>query len=121
MSKIIFNLSAYRGPKSDKHETTDWKRIATDDAYPGRYYRWPLYKVIEAIQAHKHTHHPEIYDSMNSPLNVAIELNMVGDKPTRMVGNFQKLVMIKHSFDHGQERNILVFAKEEVNIYHFNK
>lgn len=98
-----------------KHQTTDWKRIATDDAYPGRYYRWPLYKVNEAIQAHKDSHHPEIYDAMDSTLNVSIEMNMNGDKPTRMVSNFQKLVMIKHAFNHGQERNILVFAKEEVN------
>lgn len=91
-----------------------------DDAYPGRYYRWPLYKVADAIQAHKDTHHPSVYDAMNLPLNVAIEMNMDGEKSTRMVANFQKLVMIKHSFDHGQQRNILVFAKEEVNIRHFN-
>lgn len=121
MGKIIFNLFVCRGERLDKHKTTDWKHIATDDAYPGRYYRWPLYKVVEAIQSHKETHHPQIYDAIDSPLKVAIEMDMVGEKPTRMVSDFQKLVMIKHSFDHGQERNILVFAKEEVNFHDFNK
>lgn len=88
-----------------------------DDAYPGRYYRWPLYKTVDAIEGHKATHHPTVYDAMDSPLNVAIEMNMIGDKPTRLVSNFQKLVSIKYPFDHGQERTILVFAKEEVSIY----
>lgn len=56
-----------------------------------------------------------MYDVINTPLNLSVEMNMIGERPTRMVSNFQKLVVIKHPFGHGQERSILVFAKEEVS------
>lgn len=46
---------------------------------------------------------------------MSVEMNMEGDKPTRMVSNFQKLVNIQHTFDHGQKHSILVFAKEDVS------
>lgn len=55
-------------------------------------------------------------DALNTPLNMAVEMNMQGDKPTRLVGNFQKLVNIQHTFDHGQKHSILVFAKDEVSV-----
>lgn len=93
----------------------DWKAVATDDAYPGRYYRWPHFRVADAIQFHKETHDPTMYDALNTPLNLSVEMNMIGDKPSRLVSNFQKLVVIQHPFEHGQDRSILVFAKEEVN------
>lgn len=105
----------YCSQQIDKHLTTDWKQISKDDAFPGRYYRWPLYKVLSAIQAHKETHHPTMYNEMNAPLNIDIEMDMTGDRPSRMVSNFQKLVLIQHPFEHGQDRSILVFAKEEVS------
>lgn len=63
-------------------------------------------------------------DAPNTSLNMAVEMNMEGDKPTRLVSNFQKLVNIKHAFDHGQKHSILVFAKEEVSagcyLFFFN-
>lgn len=99
----------------DKHLANDWKVVATDDAYPGRYYRWPHFRVADAIQFHKETHDPTMYDALNTPLNLSVEMNMIGDKPSRLVSNFQKLVVIQHPFEHGQDRSILVFAKEEVN------
>lgn len=95
----------------------DWKLAATDDAYPGRYYRWPLLSVSDAIQFHKENLHPTMWNSLDSPLNISVEMNMLGDKPTKLVSNFQKLAVIKHPFSHGQERTILAFAKEEVNNY----
>lgn len=93
----------------------DWKLPATDDAFPGRYYRWPMFKAADAVRFHKENLHPTMWNSLESPLNVSIEMNMIGDKPTRLVNGFQKLVVIKHPFAHGQERSILVFAKEEVS------
>lgn len=74
--------------------------------------------MTDAIRFHKECHDPTMYDALNSPLNVSIEMNMIGDKPTRLVSNFQKLVPIKYPFDHGQERTILAFAKEEVQFKH---
>lgn len=100
--------------KVDKHLTNDWKAVATDDAFPGRYYRHPVFKVADAIRFHKENLDPTMWNALDSPLNMSVEMDMMGDKPTRFVSNFQKLVVIKNPFEHGQERTILVFAKEEV-------
>lgn len=99
----------------DKHLAQDWKRLPTDDAYPGRYYRWPVFKVADAIQFHKENLHPTMWNAQDSPLNMSVEMNMIGEKATRLVNGFQRLVVIKHPFNHGQERSVLVFAKEEVS------
>ncbi|XP_031620369.1 39S ribosomal protein L1, mitochondrial [Contarinia nasturtii] len=103
--------------KVDKHlvNLNMHKLAPIDDAFPGRYYRWPEFKMEDAINFHKETLDPTMYDAMDSPLNITIEMNMIGEKATRLVSNFNKLVLLKHPFEHGQERKILAFAKEEVN------
>lgn len=88
-----------------------------DDVYVGRYYRFPVYTVLEAIQCHRETHHPSMYNVPNAPLTVEIELNMQGEKATRFVDNFQRVAMIPHKFEHGEERKIIVFTKGNVSSY----
>lgn len=99
--------------KIEKHIDDSWKAIPVDDVYAGRYYRWPVYTIEEAIECHRETHHPTMYNVPNAPLTVEIELNMQGEKATRFLDNFQKMAMVPHKFDHGEERTILVFAKEQ--------
>lgn len=101
----------------DKHQVNlnEQKKVAEDDAFPGRYYQWPLFRINDAIQAHKETHDPTMYDALHMPLNISVEMNMIGEKKTRLVSNFQKLVKIQYPFEHGQKRSLLVFAKEEVS------
>lgn len=94
-----------------------WKQVPKDDVYVGRYYRWPVYTVTEAIQCHRETHHPSMYNVPNAPLTVEIELNMQGEKATRFVDNFQRVAMIPHKFEHGEERKIIVFTKGNVSNY----
>lgn len=89
--------------------------MPTDSAYPGRYYQWMPYTVVQAIQMHRETHDPTMYNVPDAPLNILIEINMQGEKKTRFVTNFQKLAMIQHPFDHGEERQVLAFAKEDVS------
>lgn len=57
-----------------------------------------------------------MYGLPNASLLVDIELNMQGEKATRFVENFQRMAMIEHSFDHGEERQCLVLAKGEDNL-----
>ncbi|XP_030376191.1 uncharacterized protein LOC115625313 [Scaptodrosophila lebanonensis] len=97
--------------RADKHVDDSWKQIPKDNVYVGRYYRWPVYTVVEAIKCHRETHHPSMYNVTNAPLNVEIELNMQGEKATRFVDNFQRMAMIPHKFDHGEDRKIIVFTK----------
>lgn len=52
-----------------------------------------------------------MYNLPNAPIFAHIELNMQGEKTTRFVENFQRMAMIQHKFDHGEERKIIAFAK----------
>lgn len=65
--------------KSKKFDDS-WKQICTDNVYPTKYYRWKVYPFEEAIQCHRETHHPTMYNEPNAPLNVVIELDMQGEK-----------------------------------------
>ncbi|XP_055905393.1 39S ribosomal protein L1, mitochondrial [Eupeodes corollae] len=98
--------------KVNKHIDDSWKAIPKDNCYVGKYYRWAEYTVAEAIQCHRETHHPSMYNVPNAPLNVEIELNMQAEKANRFVDNFNRMAMIPHKFDHGDERKILAFTKE---------
>ncbi|KAL7729255.1 hypothetical protein ACLKA6_009708 [Drosophila palustris] len=102
--------------RADKHVDDSWKQVSKDDVYVGRYYRWPVYTVAEAIQCHRETHHPSMYNVPNAPLNLEIELNMQGEKANRFVDNFQRMAMIPHKFDHGEDRKIIVFTKGQEEI-----
>ncbi|XP_065371500.1 large ribosomal subunit protein uL1m [Calliphora vicina] len=107
--------------RENKHVDDSWKQIATDNCYVGKYYRWPVYTVSEAIQCHRETHHPTMYNEPNAPLIVDVELNMKGEKSTRFVDNFQRMAMVPHKFGHGEERRILVFTKGNEEIVEARK
>lgn len=70
----------------------------------------------EAIQCHKETHHPSMYNVPNAPLVAHVELNMKGEKATRFVENFYRMAPVQNKFDHGEERTILVFTKGQENL-----
>jgi large subunit ribosomal protein L1 len=52
-----------------------------------------------------------MYNQPQAPLNVEIELNMVAEKSTRFVDNFNRMAMIQHKFNHGDDRKIIAFVK----------
>lgn len=101
---------------TNKHIDDSWKAVSKDNAYVGKYYRWRTYSVQEAIECHRETHHPTMYNVPNAPLTVQIELNMQGEKATRFVDNFQRMALIKNKFDHGEDRSILALAKGQENL-----
>jgi large subunit ribosomal protein L1 len=115
---LIFSLfrSRLKLDTSNKHVDDSWKAIPEDDAYVGKYYRWRLYTVADAIQCHKETHHPSMYNVPNAPLVAHVELNMKGEKATRFVENFFRMAPVQNKFDHGEERTILVFTKGQENL-----
>lgn len=70
----------------------------------------------EAVNCHRETHHPTMINLPNAPLMAHVELNMQGEKITRFVDNFQRMVAIPHVFNHGENRNIIVFAKGQEQL-----
>ncbi|XP_058451567.1 large ribosomal subunit protein uL1 [Malaya genurostris] len=95
----------------NKHIDDSWKQVPIDNCWVSKYYKWRVYSVDEAVQCHRETHHPTMYNVPNAPLYAHIELNMQAEKITRFVDNFQRMVAIPHKFKQNENRNILVFAK----------
>lgn len=71
-----------------------------DDVYVAKFFKSKAYPFSEAVQCHRETHHPDIFNVPKAPLHVRIELNMQGEKKTRFVDNFSKIAAIPHKFDH---------------------
>ncbi|XP_059610555.1 large ribosomal subunit protein uL1 [Phlebotomus argentipes] len=97
--------------KINKHYDDFYLKLPTDNVWVSRFYRWKVYPFREAVECHRETHHPTMYNVPNAPLTVHIELNMVAEKSTRFLENFHRIVKIDHSFDQGANRQILVFTK----------
>lgn len=57
-----------------------WKKDPIDDVYAMKYYKWIVYPFAEAVQAHRETHHPEMYNKPNANLFVTLDINMQGEK-----------------------------------------
>lgn len=102
--------------QTNKHIDDSWKQDPTDNCWVSKYYKWKVYTVEEAILCHRETHHPTMINLPNAPLHAHIELNMQAEKVTRFVDNFQRMVAIPHKFEHGENRNIIVFAKGQESL-----
>jgi large subunit ribosomal protein L1 len=52
------------------------KALPVDDVYPGRYYQWRCFSFEEAIECHRETHHPSMYNQPTAPLMAMLDLDM---------------------------------------------
>nr|XP_022906029.1 39S ribosomal protein L1, mitochondrial [Onthophagus taurus] len=88
-----------------------WKKLASDNVYPQKYYQWPVYNFEDAIKAHRETHHPQLYNQPNAYVHVTVDLNMAGEKKNKFLENFTRVAFAPHKFEHGEERTIIAFTK----------
>lgn len=65
-----------------------WKADAIDNVYPAKFYKSLCYTFEEAIEMHRETHHPTIYNRPNSLVNLSIECDMHGEKKVKPLNNF---------------------------------
>ncbi|CAH0723508.1 unnamed protein product, partial [Brenthis ino] len=116
ITKVGFIPHNQRGRKAvkvqiNKHLDDSFKNESKDDVYPMRYYRWVVYTAEDAVKAHQETHHPTMYNALDSYVFAQIELNMEGIKKNRYVDNFTRLTLLPHYFPREEERTILAFCK----------
>lgn len=57
-----------------------WKKDPIDNVYVAKYFKWVVYPFAEAVECHRETHHPEMYNKPNANLYATVELNMQGEK-----------------------------------------
>lgn len=82
---MIYVLSNREEIISVKRSLEHLKRVASDDVWVGRFYAWRLYSVKEAVECHKETHHPTIYNVSDAPVNLFIELDMTTERPVSLI------------------------------------
>ncbi|KAG8239526.1 hypothetical protein J437_LFUL019216 [Ladona fulva] len=104
------NLDKFK-PTTSRRIDDSWKRDPTDDVYLGKFYKWKVYSFAEALQCHRESHHPTVYNLPSAPLNVTIELDMRADKKNKYVEKFTRIVGIPCPFNHGETRKIVAFCK----------
>lgn len=95
----------------NKHLDDSFKMESKDDVYPMRYYRRLTYSTEDAINAHKETHDPTMYNSLDSFVFAQIEFNMEAVKKNRYLENVARLTLLPHYFPRDEERTILAFCK----------
>lgn len=108
-SKQFFRFLAAR---VSRKFNDSWKKLPTDDVYPQKYYQWKQYEFAEAVECHRETHHPDMYNQPDAPLHLIVELNMAGEKKNKYLENIHSIAGIPHKFEHGEERKILAFTKD---------
>jgi hypothetical protein len=47
-----------------------------DNVWLSKYYKWPVYSFEDAVQCHRETHHPTVYNRPDERLFVNLELDM---------------------------------------------
>jgi len=70
------------------------KTDAIDNVWIGKYHKWKIYSFEEAVQSHRETHHPTMYNLPNVPIKAFIELDMqVRIKYVRIIYIYIKLLL----------------------------
>lgn len=116
MSSLTIRFSRLVIKRTNLHVDDSWKSTPKDENYVAKYYRWKIYSFEEAVKSHRESHHPSMYNEPNADLMVHVELNMKAEKQTRTIDDFRNIVMVDHTFDHGNERKIIVLAKGAVGV-----
>ncbi|XP_064106174.1 large ribosomal subunit protein uL1-like [Macrobrachium nipponense] len=93
-------------------------KYPTDDVWIARYWRRKMYSLRETIAMHRETHHETQYNVPDACVNVYMELYLNLDKKNRYMDPIAEVVNLPHTFDSGQQRNLLVISrKQEVIDY----
>lgn len=60
-----------------------------------------------------------LWNLLESPLNMSFEMKIMGDKPDKhniLLLNFEKILVIKHIFEHAQKQQKSIFCDECVLV-----
>ncbi|PNF43636.1 hypothetical protein B7P43_G00697 [Cryptotermes secundus] len=98
-------------PRITRRIDDSMKPDPQDNVWISKYYKWPVYDFAAAVQCHRETNHPTVYNNPDGELYVNIELDMRAAKANRYLDAFTRIVSIPHPFDTGSARSVLVFCK----------
>lgn len=87
-------------------------KATTDDVWIIKNHPVPVFSIQEAIECHRQTHHPTMFNMPNALVNAFIELNMKVENRNKYLDKFSNTIDMPHVFDTGKEQlSILALAK----------
>lgn len=89
------------------------KPEVVDDVYFTKHFMNVPISLVDAVQFHRETNHPSVYDSPEALVTMKVELNMQLEKKNRYLDNFSRIVLLPHSFEYQPVRKVLAFCKTQ--------
>ncbi|XP_069688986.1 large ribosomal subunit protein uL1m [Periplaneta americana] len=108
---IPHNQRGTKAPVIVKRIDDSMKPDPVDNVWFSKYYKWPIYSFESAVQCHRETHHPTVYNNPDSELFVNLELDMRAAKTNRYLDSFTRIVSVPHPFNKENARSVLVICK----------
>nr|CAG4643300.1 EOG090X089S [Ilyocryptus agilis] len=89
------------------------KPEAIDDVFVTRHFMSKTHSLANAIQYHRETNDPTIYNSPDSLISVKVELDMKLEKKNRFLEDFSRILLLPHLFNFQPRRKILALCKTQ--------
>ncbi|XP_076295791.1 mitochondrial ribosomal protein L1 isoform X2 [Lasioglossum baleicum] len=90
----------------------NWRSKPIFDVWFTKYHPQRCYSLREAIECHRETHHPTMYNAPNAFINAVFDLYLQKEKKTKYLDKLTNLVDTPHPFNLKEERTILAFCKK---------
>nr|CAG4650257.1 EOG090X089S [Sida crystallina] len=108
----------YMSRSANKNVSTGPRRLiesgrqeAVDDVYGFRYFMTRPISFAEAIQFHRETNHPTVYNRPDSFAIARVELDMSMEKKNRYIDNFTRIVLLPHDINLNLPKKVVAFCK----------
>jgi hypothetical protein len=89
------------------------KPEVVDDVYFTRHFMTKSISLAEAVQFHRETNDPSVYNSPESLISMKVELDMQLQKKNRYMDNFSRILVLPHRFEYQPIRKVLAFCKTQ--------
>ncbi len=100
-------------PEGPRRLIEKGKPYPIDDVYQMRHFMTKDVKLAEAIDFHRESNHPTVYNSPDALIFVKAEFDMRMEKKNRFLDTFSRLVLLPHSFEYERARKVLAFCANQ--------
>ncbi|XP_057377167.1 large ribosomal subunit protein uL1m-like [Daphnia carinata] len=106
-------LAKLHVPEGPRRIVEKNKPEVVDDVFVTKHFMTRAISLADAVQFHRETNHPSVYDSPEALITMKVELNMQLEKKNRYLDNFSRILLLPHSFEYQPVRKVLAFCKTQ--------
>lgn len=106
-------LAKLHVPEGPRRIVEKNKPEAIDDVFITKHFMARAVSLVDAVQFHRETNHPSIYNSPEALISMKVELDMQLEKKNRFLDNFSRILLLPHRFDYQPIRKVMAFCKTQ--------